>query len=205
RLRRERPHAHVTWLCGRSVAPLVEQLQGVDEVLAIDERRLLRGGLRDRLGVLIPLWWHLGRGRFTHVLLLHADFRYRVLTLPVFGAKRVGQSARDAHGAMNPIPGRYFGDEYARLLDGLVHSGPLPGRYALADVKPMAESTTPAILGLRASTVPRVALVPGGTRNVLRESVLRRWPIEHYVELARALADDGCEVVLVGDAGDDWV
>jgi heptosyltransferase II len=51
----------------------------------------------------------------------------------------------------------------------------------------------------------RVALVPGGTKNVLRESALKRWPVDGYVTVARSLAADGCEVILVGDASDAWV
>jgi heptosyltransferase-2 len=47
-----------------------------------------------------------------------------------------------------------------------------------------------------------VAIVPGGTRNVLREEALRRWPVENYRELARRLLAAGHEVVLIGDSAD---
>jgi heptosyltransferase-2 len=50
-----------------------------------------------------------------------------------------------------------------------------------------------------------VALVPGGTRNVLREGVLRRWPVASYRALAERLVRDGVDVVLVGDGHDQWV
>jgi heptosyltransferase-2 len=51
---------------------------------------------------------------------------------------------------------------------------------------------------------PRVALVPGGSRNILRDDPLRRWPLAHYRELASALLDQGWEVVLVGGPQDLW-
>lgn len=199
RLREERPDARVTWLCGSIAAPLVGQLVGVDDVITIDERRLLRGTVPDRARVLAPLWRRLlGRG-ITHVVLLHVDRRYRALVAPLVGAKLLALSHRNAHGAMNPVPGRYLGDEYARLIDGLSHRGPIVGHYPLANVRTELGDFPPLADRLR------VALVPGGTRNVLRESALRRWPVGYYATLASALAADGREVLLVGDSGDDWV
>jgi heptosyltransferase-2 len=202
RVKQEQPRASVSWLCGETAAPLVEQFDGVDEVIAIDERRLLRGGPAARAGVLVLLWKRILRGRFTDALLLHPDARYRVLTLPlsVVGVRVARLSWRNIPGSTYPVPGRYFGDEYARLLDGVVHTGPAGGHYELAELKEtfVRDARAP---GAR----PRVALVPGGARNVLRDGALKRWPVEHYVRLARSLAGDGCEVVLAGDTGDEWV
>lgn len=199
RVRDERPRARITWLCGATAAPLVRQFSEVDEIIAIDEHRLLRGGFADRLGVLLPLWKRLRRERFTDVLLLHPDPRYRIMTAPLTGVRERRPSKRDAFGDMNPIQGRYFGDEFARLLDDPGSRGPIVGHFPLSTLRPVPRYDS------RSSRQPRVALVPGGTRNVLRESLLKRWPVEHYSTLARAFADDGCEVVLVGDGADEWV
>ena len=48
-------------------------------------------------------------------------------------------------------------------------------------------------------------LAPGGARNLLRDDALRRWPVQHYVELTKLLLGSGCEVVLTGGPGDLWV
>ncbi|HEY9226560.1 MAG TPA: glycosyltransferase family 9 protein [Gemmatimonadaceae bacterium] len=197
RLREERPAAHIAWLCGNTAAPLVERFSCVDEVIAVDERRLMRGSAVARLAVLIPLWRQLIKARFTHIVLLHPDPRYRVLVAPLRGAQLFAQT-RDARlGSINPIPGRYLGDEFARVVDGIANRGPLAGHYPLAELAPRQKA--------RELGMTRVALVPGGTRNVLRESVLKRWPVEQYADVAKSLAADGCEVVLVGDAADRWV
>ena len=200
RLRAHAPGAHISWLCGATAAPLVEQLADVDEVIPVDERRLLTGDTVARLRVLPPLWSRLRAGRFTKVFLLHADARYRVLTAPLRGVPVVSQSRRAAHGSMNPIPGRYLGDEFARLMDGMENRGPIVGHYPLGELRnrPRAGRSV-------SSNVRRIALVPGGARNVLRESALKRWPVEHYVDLSRALAAEGCDVVLVGNSDDEWV
>lgn len=197
RVRAERPTARVTWLAGTTAAPLAACFAGVDEVITVDERALLRGSFFERLGVLVPLWRRLLRERFSHVVLLHADPRYAAITLPLFDARKFRQTRRPD--STNPIPGRYLGDEFARVLDDAPNVGPLTHHY------PLAEFTSPGFAPHVSRKVKRVVLIPGGTRNVLRESVLKRWPVAHYVDLARALIADGCEVVLVGDASDGWV
>ena len=199
RLRTHSPDSHIAWLCGTTAAPLVNQFADVDEVITVDERQLLTGDTLQRLQILPPLLRRLRAERYSRVFLLHADLRYRVLTTPLNGVV-VSQSSRNAHGAMNPIPGRYMGDEFARLMDGLEHRGPIAGHFPLGRLKAVARKSTDAPHAAR-----RVALVPGGARNVLRESALKRWPLAHYAELAGALADEGCEIVLIGNANDAWV
>src|SRR3954471_11056156 len=113
RLRAHAPSAHIAWLCGEAAAALVEQFDDVNEVITIDERALLKGDAVARLRVLPPLWRRLRASRFTRVFLLHPDIRYRVITAALPGVPIVSQSRRATHGAMNPIPGRYMGDEFA--------------------------------------------------------------------------------------------
>ena len=200
RLRARAPHSHIAWLCGATAAPLVEQFADVDEVIAVDERQLLTGDTLQRLQILPPLLRRLRAERYSRVFLLHTDVRYRVLTTPLTGVAVVSQSSRNAHGAMNPVPGRYMGDEFARLMDGLEHRGPIVGHFPLGRLKNVARNPTYAPPAPR-----RVALVPGGARNVLRESSLKRWPLGHYVEVARTLANEGYEIVLIGNGDDAWV
>jgi heptosyltransferase-2 len=100
---------------------------------------------------------------------------------------------------MNPIAGRHFGDEYARLLDAPGNRGPVGVRYSVADVRPRLPS------GSNDDDAPTVVLVPGGARNMLRESALRRWPVERYRQLADGLAALNVRVLLVGDRNDEWV
>jgi heptosyltransferase-2 len=200
RLRAHAPDSHITWLCGQTAAPLVEQLADVDEVVAVDERGLLTGDTIQRLRILPPLLRRLRAARFSRAFLLHADLRYRVLTTALTGVPVVSQSSRNAHGAMNPIPARFMGDEFARLMDGLEHRGPIVEHFPLGRLKDIARSPNVA-----PRHPPRIALVPGGARNVLRESALKRWPIGNYAELARRLSDNGCEVILLGNTEDAWV
>jgi heptosyltransferase-2 len=166
----------------------------VDRVLTVREDRLfgrrpLAAGLE-----MLRMWAQLFRMRFDRVLIVHADRRYRLLVLPTWPAATASLSHDPRR--PNPLPSRFRGDEYARLLDNSASSGPILDRYELADlravVKPAATRSTRAC----------VALVPGGARNSLRDDALRRWPVERFRELARLLVAEEVDVILLGDASD---
>ncbi len=196
-IRRRHPDAHITWLCGSRVAELVRLFDGVNEVLVTDELRLMRGGTIERAAALLDVWRQLAGRRFDVTLLGHADRRYRALLLTARSSSvrsmELGPSSR-----MLPIPGRYHADEYVRLLDDAGARGPIIGHYPLADVRA-------SLPQLRTAAPVGVVLVPGGARNVLRESALRRWPLERYREVAEKVGQAGHEITLVGDASDVWV
>jgi heptosyltransferase-2 len=191
RVSRERAGARVTWLTGERGAELVRLFDGVDEIVAIDETRLLGGSPLDRVRALASAWRRLAYRRFDHVLLLHADRRYRALALGL----RFRRLSSLKHG-VNPLLERHRADEYARLLDGSDSRGPIVTRYPLQDIRHALPRST------RRGTASVVALVPGGARNVLRDDALRRWPAHSYAQLAARLAAAGHEVILLGDAHD---
>jgi heptosyltransferase-2 len=195
-IRRRDEDAHITWLCGSRVRSVVELLD-VDDVIVADEISLLRGSPLRRARALLVVWWKLAGRSFDRTLFGHADSRYRLLT----ATARTGRLRALDHSLSKstlPLPGRYLGDEFVRLLDDEPARGPIVGHYPLARVSgrlPAREQEN------------RVGIVlgPGGARNVLRESALRRWPVERYRELAESLLQAGHCVTLVGDESDAWV
>jgi heptosyltransferase II len=195
RIRSTSPRARVTWLVGEAGAPLVS-LFDVDEVVTVNERALLTGTMAERAAALAGVTARLLGRRFDRAFLVHADSRYRVLT---WSLRQTPVSALQ-HG-VNPVANRFRGDEYARLFDDATASrGPIVTRYPLADVRRRLPPPAPS-----GRTRRTVALVPGGTRNILREDVLRRWPLERYRQLAQRLLEIGYEVILVGDTNDAFV
>jgi heptosyltransferase-2 len=201
RIRAERPNARVSWVVGKSGAPLVRLFPGVDEVIAVDEQHLLRGSIVRRAMAMCGLWRRLLLNRYSDVIIAHPDRRYRLITLACVGA-RVRALSRDLSDRTNPIPGRSFGDEFARLLGPLKNAGPLVERYEISDLRPQLAPVRPGLLP--ASDRPLVVLVPGGARNLLRETPVRRWPASRYGDVARALVERGCDVALIGDRSDRW-
>lgn len=189
-IRRQGP-AHVTWLCGTGMVPLLRATGQVDELVTVDAAALLRGNRRQQLLEMWSVWTRLGGRRFDVCLTGHRDWRYRLLSL----SARCG-AHRGFGGRGGPIPGRLHQDEYARLVLG--EDGPAPGHAPLAELPGIPAPSAPA-------AVPRVLLLPGGARNALRDDGLRRWPLAHYVQLAGELRLRGMAVELIGDPQDAWV
>ena len=196
--RRLDPGAQITWLCGETVKPLVEALGTVDEVLALDERKLLAGTIRERTKVLVETWKRLGGRRFDLVVTAHGDRRYRLLALAARGGER--RSFGFHGGRPWPVPGRYHGDEYARLIHDV--DGPAAERIPLPRLSFGLRADLSAMLDPPRTTI---VLVPGGAKNLLRDDALRRWPLPSYVEVARTLIDNDVRVVIAGAASDEWV
>ena len=202
RFRAERPAAELTWVCGAAAEPLVRLFPGIWRTIGVNQERLFHGNAFVRAGEILRLWRRLvGRG-FDSVIVLHPDPRYRALVLPLVGVPKAFLSRARGDG-VNPIPGRFLGDEYARLAGVAGHTGPIERRYEMADLRPGFPLDQPT--HWPDARRKRVVLVPGGARNPLREDPLRRWPLEHYAAVARALIDAGHEVVVIGAAHDAWV
>lgn len=197
-VRERAPQARLAWLCGRTVAPLLRRVQGIDETIVVDDVRLLAGSRLDRARVVAGAWLALRGRRFDAVYVAHTDPRYRLLAR---GARAGTLRALDGTGLRaGPLPGRHHADEYVRLVTGL------DDHRAAPCAPPAVDVALPAALAehLPAGR-PLVALAPGGARNAAREDGLRRWPLDRYAALAQRLLGDGCPVVLVGAASDAWV
>jgi heptosyltransferase-2 len=205
RIRQERPDAHVTWLVGRTGASLVRLFPGIDEILEVDDGALLQGTPTARLGAVARSWAQLLGRRFDRVLIPHLDPRYRLLIPAATGKVRMFDQS--VPGLKNPIPGRFNGDEAARLLDPPGHSGYRTIPYEIVDLREAAgrvQLPPVAVDRLKAGRID-VVLFPGGARNLLRDDHLRRWPLGHYVDVARALTLAGRRVAIAGSESDAWV
>jgi heptosyltransferase II len=197
-LRAQDPATRITWLCGTTVAPLLEHVDGIDELVAIDDVAVLSGNRARKAQAVMAGWSALSGHRFDLVLTAHSDPRYRML------AARVRARERRWLGEQRPrlrlVPGRSMSDEYVRLVTE-VDDG-TASRYAV----PPLRATLDALVAARvANGGPLVALAPGGARNPARDNPLRRWPLERYAELARLLIASGDRVLLTGAADDAWV
>jgi heptosyltransferase-2 len=194
KLFKERTGGEVHWMCGRAVVPLLRQFPFIDQLIEVNDRALLGPSLVARVGELVRAWRMLLRWRYDTCAVLYYDWRYRLLVLPVRKKRLVMLSRLDRSRRL--LPGRYHGDEYARILLG--EDGQRPER--LTPIRLSGGMPTPQAKG----GPKRIALVPGGSRNALRDSPLRRWPLAYYKEIAAALVGRGYEVLLVGGPEDGW-
>ncbi|MEO7028262.1 MAG: glycosyltransferase family 9 protein [Acidobacteriaceae bacterium] len=185
----------IDWICGQTVA-LVLRLYPWIDVHVVDDRALLRGGPVERARETLRLWRIVCKRRYDICATLYYDSRYKLLTLPVRADRKVMLSKLDR--ATMLLPGRHHTDEYARILCGR-KDDETPSQLA-----PIPAPSLPAPPLARAPGKPRVVLVPGGARNMMRDDALRRWPLESYVALAELLLARGHEVVLCGSWDDTW-
>ncbi|MEK7412476.1 MAG: glycosyltransferase family 9 protein [Planctomycetota bacterium] len=185
------PGSQVTWLTTASLAPLIARLRPAPEIITVDDHALWHGNLWQRAQLLINLRRRLAGRRFDLGLFAHANRRmHKMLWGLSVGAWRSFNLA-----AGLPRRGSRHHDEHVRLLTGADQATPSIAAY------PTIELHVPT---LALPPHPRVAIVPGGARNPLREDVLRRWPLAHYVALARLLNARGINVILAGGPDDAW-
>ena len=192
---REDQVAHVEWVVGRAVAPLLACYPWIRPVV-VDEAAILRGSTAERVGALRTLRRDL-RGRYDLIATLYYDARYRLLTRTVRADRRISLSRDDR--ARQLLTGRHHTDEFARILLGL------KDECRDRSLAPLAPERLPGSpLATRRAGQRRIALVPAGASNMLRQQTLRRWPLASYVAVAEALLTRGDEVVLLGGPDDTW-
>ena len=197
---KRREGGQIHWICGEGTSSLVRAFPFVDKTLTISEASLFKGSWIQRARELIRIWQTLIGQSYETCALLHGDRRYAALVLPIRAARRISISpGKNTRSVL--IPGRSHPDEYRRILLNLEEpitslatklnlTGhvPIPNGYARTE-----------------GSSNRIAIVPGGAKNILRDDQQRRWPLSHYVELADHAVRSGYEVALVGGPSDKWV
>ena len=188
--------AEIHWVCGPAVAPLLRCYPWIQPIV-VDDRTLLAGSFLGRAAAVAGLWRRLASTRYGLCATLYYDARYRILALPVRSGRKLMLSWNDRQFRLNR--GRPYADEYARiLLDEEDTCRPV----SLPPVRP--DRLPPSPLPPK-GPLPRIALVPGGASNMLRQQTLRRWPVASYIRLTQTLLSRGYEVVLLGGPEDAWV
>ena len=190
----------IAWLAGATAAPLLRSVDGIDEVLVVDDAAILAGTRTSRMQAVLAAWRLLSGRRFDLVLTAHSDHRYKLLTARVRAGERRWLGARSPRPGL--VPGRSHRAEYVRLVTGI------DDHRAVAIAPPRVRATLDDAVGPRlAAPSPghRIALAPGGARNAARDDPLRRWPLDRYAALAAALLARGDTVVVTGGPDDDWV
>jgi heptosyltransferase-2 len=186
----------IHWVCGRAVQPLLECYSWIT-LIPVNDRAILLGGLFERVKHIAGLWAKIAFSGYDLCATLYYDRRYHLLTLPIRARRKLALSERSR--ATSLLAGRHHTDEYLRVLLGTEDSC---REQSCMPIRP--DCLPPSPWRLKDAS-RRIAVVPGGTSNVLGQQVLRRWPVERYVTLAHQLLDRGWEVVLLGGPEDAWV
>jgi heptosyltransferase-2 len=188
-LRKQYPDARISWICGKTVAPLIEQTGMVDEIIEVSEVELFAGSFRQKIASLLKLWKKLFLKKFDLVLTAHPDPRYRLISLCVRAKVKRSWDRRSKR--INPVPGRYHAREYLRLAAG--REGPESPEVEFPEIRMQSFWKKPLIV-----------VAPGGANNILAENAQRRWPIEHYAEVISYFSKE-YQIVVTGAKSDEWV
>lgn len=190
--------AKITWLCGKTVEPLLSRVNGISEIISIDESKLFKGGFLEKALAMVSIWRKLLGRKFDLTIIGHSDSRYHLLTLTVF-SRELRSFTRTPR--MWPVPGRHHSDEYSRLVSlSEAPAAIVKHKYLTSD---LPESLSKILSTL--ANCNKVAIAPGGAKNILHDDALRRWPIEYYVELTEMVLARNVKVILTGGATDEWV
>jgi heptosyltransferase II len=194
----------IYWVCGKAVQPLLECYSWIKLVPA-EDKAILLGGTFERIRNIAAIWGRIGFKKYDLCATLYYDRRYRILTLPIRARQKLALNRQSRETTL--IAGRHHTDEYARVLlktdDG----------YHEQSTSPVRPDRLPPSRWPSKDAPQRIGIVPGGGKHLIREQaeerlpeqVLRRWPVENYVVLAREMVSRGWEVVLLGGAEDVWV
>ena len=186
----------IHWVCGRAVQPLLECYSWIT-LIPVNDREILLGDLVARAKHIASLWAKVGFVGYDLCATLYYDRRFQLLTLPIHARKKIALSRQSR--ATSLLAGRHHTDEYLRVLLGNQDN------CQEQSTMPLRPDRMPDSLWRGKKAPRRIAIVPGGTSNVLRQQVLRRWPMDRYVDLAERLIRRGWEVVLLGGPDDTWV
>jgi heptosyltransferase-2 len=200
-LRAADSEVRITWMVGMTAAPLVGASEGIAEVIVVDEAALLIGTSAQKIRAVIDVWRRIAGRRFDTVYVAHSDRRYKRLVWPVRAGDRrwLGGDAQ----VRALVSARSLSDEYVRLVTGL--DDHRAQRFAPPAFRGRLSDDLSQRLDDFEAGRPLIAIAPGGARNVARDNPLRRWPLDRYAALARALSGRGYGVVVVGDDSDAWV
>jgi heptosyltransferase-2 len=184
-VRRQWPEARITIAARPSIAPLFELAPGVNGIIDVEQ-----------LGTLDK-----HEGAFDTALLLPNSFRSALLVkragIPERWGYRTQWRAALLTRGIVPTRGLHQAEYYQHLVHALgALNGSIEPRLVITDDVRERGRRLLAETGWNGAT-PLVALAPGAAYGGAK-----RWPPESFAELARALASDGVQSVMIGSAAD---
>jgi len=189
-------NAHITWLCGKIVAPILQEIEVIENIITLNESNLFSHSKTLQLQELLTVWKKLSFKKFDKIIIGHNDWRYRLLSLPILAHEKVSFGYKRHHNL--PLGTRFHGVDYVQLAtdEAFIKS------YDLIYPNIKLEKFENFLFDNKRK---KILLFPGGANNILNEQFLRRWDIVSYQKLANILIENGLQVVIAGAKSDNWV
>ncbi len=198
-LRKRYANADITWLCGKTIEPVLKLVEGIDTIITIDDELLFKGSLLQRLIIIAHCWKIFLFKKFDFVFTPYRDKRYKLLTLTA--RSNIARSFMGQDRINSITPGRYHSVEYVKLVTGNDNSKTGIPTYPKLNIPADAEIDNI----FNEINTKYIALVPGGAKNLLNEDSLRNWDVKLYAALAGKLIAAGSRVIILGAKSDEWI
>lgn len=200
------PEDHIHIITGKTNVAIWANWPYVDSLEFVDDVALFRGSLTQKAAEalkLLQMFRHTDR-----VFILHRDGRYNALAWLAGVPERFGfgrdKGARFLSHVYQEPEGTNEIDVYLQALS--IYPGYVPDgrRLEIFHTTTDAEKATALLTAQWPNWQNKkiIALVPGGAANAKAENVNRRWPLENYAAVAKALVEQGNLVALIGGPGD---
>lgn len=193
------PECEITWLCGKTVEPILKRINGIDNLVTIDDTKLFTGSIAEKIIEIVKCRKTFFNKKYNLIITPYRDRRYKLLTLFIKNERRLNFEGKDRLNSI--IPGRYHANEYAKLILGLEDSEMQNAVFPKLNLE--ADLTIENIFNDLSAKY--IALAPGGAKNLLNEDSLRNWHIDNYKKLAERLIKDNLKVIILGAKSDLWV
>jgi heptosyltransferase-2 len=201
--KRLHPGLRVDWVIGNSLTPLLHSMKVADQIISIHDQFILSGTLMKRISALLKACCQI----FCQIkccdqlYIAHTNLQYCAFGLPIL-LKNPGLILGHIK-RFFPLLTHFRVTEYFHFLS----NDSITGRQGNEALQKIGKNVLDARFSHQFVPDPSkkyVALVPGGSKNGMRDDFLRRWPIENYVQLSCQLIAKGYTVVLVGGKRDLW-
>jgi len=191
-LRAQAPARPVDIVSSTLCAPLADYMPGVRQAIVIDlPRRQLGLALQRELAV------KLRKNRYAQALVMSRKWKAALAPWLAGIPIRTGFAGEFRFGLINDV--RYGERQLPRMIDqmgalALPTGAPLPAQWPLPELKLPAEDVARWCTQHRLAENgrPIITLSPGAV------GAGKAWPVGHYAALARALADDGVAIWVLG-------
>lgn len=198
RIKSTYPDSEISWICGKTVAPILENIHEIDKLIIVNEKIIFSKNFVQIVKEFGLLYKKIFLRKYDIILNFHADIRYKVFDLFCISSKK-RKFIRKVERPI-PIPGRSRVFEHIRLFQQDDKSEMKDSLFPVFNFLPKINNEH-----FNSFTNETIVLAPGGANNPLRVEMLRRWPIENYRDLAEKLMSLGKKVVIVGGKTDKWI
>ena len=201
--KRIHPDLKVDWVIGDSLISLLQGMKVADQIITINDQFIVSGTSIAKVSYLLKACYQIFHQikSCDQLYIAHSNWQYCVFGFPIL-LKNPGLIFGHIK-RFFPALTRFRVGEYFHFLSQESITGH-QGNEALLRVGKNVLGAGTGAKFITGSSKKYVVLVPGGSKNGMRDDFLRRWPVENYAQLANQLIAEDYEVVLVGGKGDLW-